>query len=104
MNSENIELNKLKGITVAYENDFFEFATLVLKILYATDKIDGNNTISKPTINGLARNYSIICGYKISQNKILSIAEKNGFDGNDSIDFDMGDHRRYESPKIGSKK
>ena len=99
---ENIELGKLRGITVAYEDDLYEFAEVVLKIMYSTDKM-GRNTISKPTINGLARDYSMICGEKISQNQILDIAKKNGLDGNDGVDFDKGDKRRYEPPKIGLK-
>ena len=50
MASRNLELEKLRGITVAYENDLYEFAEVVLKIMYATDKMS-RNTISKPTIN-----------------------------------------------------
>ena len=64
MTLENLELNDLRGITFFYENDFFEFAELVLKIMYGIDKM-GKNIISKPTINGLAGNFSNICGEKV---------------------------------------
>jgi len=101
MFSENIELNKLKGINLAYDNDLYEFAELVLRINYAIDK--RGKTISKPTINGLARDYSMVCGQKITQNEIVNIAEKNGLDANEAIDFNKGDKRRNEPPKIGQK-
>ena len=99
---ENLELNDLRGITFFYENDFCEFAELVLKIMYGIDKM-GKNRISKPTINGLAGNFSNICGEKVNKHMILSIAKKRGLNGNDTIDFNKGDERRYEQPVFGQK-
>jgi len=102
MTLETLELNKLRGISIVYENDLYEFAGVVLKITYGVVKM-GRKTISKPTINGLVKYYSMICGQKLTQNKILDITKKSGLDGNDTIDFNKGDKRRYEPPRIGSK-
>ena len=99
---ENIELNNLRGITIFYENDFFDLAEVVLKIMYGIDKMVKNRT-SKPTINGLAGNFSNICGEKVNKNMILAIAKKRGLNGNDTIDFNKGDERRYERPVFGQK-
>ena len=99
---ENLELNDLREIAIIYENDFFEFAKVVLKIMYGIEKM-GKNRISKPTINGLAGNFSNICGEKINKHMILSIAKKRGLNGNDTIDFNKGDERRYEHPVFGQK-
>ena len=102
MTLENLELNDLRGITFFYENDFFECAKVVLKIVYGIEKMD-KNIISKPTINGLAGNFSNICGEKVNKHMILSIAKKRGLNGNDTIDFNKGDERRYEQPVFGQK-
>ena len=75
MTLETLELNKLLGISIVYENDLYEFAELVLKIMYSVDKM-GRKTISKPTLNGLVQYYSMICGQKLTQNKILDVAKK----------------------------
>ena len=99
---ENLELNDLRGITIIYENDFFEFAELVLKIMYEIDKTV-KNRISKPTINGLVGNFSDICGEKVNKHMILSIAKKRGLNGGDIIDFNKGDERRHEQPVFGQK-
>ena len=72
---ENLELNDLREISFFYENDFFEFSELVLKIMYGIDKM-GKNIIAKPTINGLAGDFSNISGEKVNKHMILSIAKK----------------------------
>lgn len=100
MESERIELKKLRGITIACENDLYDFAKVVLKIMHTTDKLSGN-TISKPTINGLARDYSTICGQKISQDEVINIVKKHGLEGNQAIDFDKEDERRHKPLKFG---
>ena len=99
---ENLELNDLREIAIIYENDFFEFAELVLKIMYGIDKMV-KNRISKPTINGLAGNFSNLCGEEVNKHMILSIAKKRGLNGGDIIDFNKGDERRYEQPVFGQK-
>ena len=103
INSDHIELNALIGIKIFYENDLYEFAKVVLNIMDASDKIKGS-TISRPTIHGLAKYYSWICGEKISSDQVVEIAKQSGLNGNDAIDFDKNDKRRYMPPKIGSRK
>lgn len=96
-----LEVSKLRGINVVYENDLYELARLVLNIMDATGKINGNG-ISKPTINGLAGYYSMISNQTISSKQVIEVAKKNGLHGNDGIDFDRGDKRRFIPKKIGS--
>ncbi len=103
VHSDYIELSKLTGIKIFYKNDLYEFAKVVLNIMDASDRIKGS-TISKPTIHGLAKYYSLICGEKINSDQIVEIAKQYGLNGNDGIDFDKDDKRRYMLPKIGSKK
>ncbi|MEA3416633.1 MAG: hypothetical protein U9R02_10860 [Thermodesulfobacteriota bacterium] len=105
INSDSHELSKLRGIKILYENDLYEFAKIVLNIMDASDKMNvGTKTISRPTINGLSKKYSWICGDKITSDQIIKIVMQHGLKGNDSIDFDENDERRYVSPKIGTKK
>ena len=103
VHSDYIEVSKLKGIKIFYENDLYDFAKLVLNIMDASDRYKGSS-ISKPTINGIANYYSWICGEKISSDQIVEIANQYGLNGNDEIDFDKNDKRRYMQPKIGSRK
>ncbi len=71
----------------------------------ASDNItNGTRTISRPTINGLSKQYSWICGEKITSDQIIKIATHHGLKGNDTIDFDKTDKRRYVPPKIGATK
>ncbi len=90
MNSNYKKLHDLHGIKIAYENDFYDLAKLVLNIMDATDK----NRRTRPTINGLAKKYSWICGDKISSDQIIDIVKKSGLHGNDVIDFD---HKKMSS-------
>ena len=105
INSDDCELSKLIGIKILYENDLYEFAKVVLNIMDASDKMaNGTNTISRPTINGLSKKYAWICNEKITPDQILKIVMQHGLEGNDTIDFDKNDKRRYVPPKIGTKK
>ena len=105
IDSDSLELSKLIGIKIIYENDLYEFAKVVLNIMDASDKMNsGTNTISRPTINGLSQKYSWICGEKVTADQIIKIVTQHGLKGNDSIDFDKNDKRRYIRPRIGSRK
>lgn len=94
LNYDVIELSKLIGIKVSYENDLYEFAKVVLNIMDASGKMNsGEKTISRPTINGLAQNYSLVCGRKVTSDQIIKIVKKYGIKGNDTVDFDQNDER-----------
>ena len=99
--SDYLELSRLLGIKIVYENDLYELAKLTLNIMDATGRMSGNY-ISKPTINGLASNYSMIIGQAISPNQVIEAAKQNGLYGNYGIDFDRGDKKRFVPKKIGS--
>ncbi len=40
----------LKGMSFTYEDDLYEFAEVVLKIMSALDERDGSGRVSRPTI------------------------------------------------------
>ena len=90
-----IEVDYFRGLNILYENDFYELALSVLKIM---DKARTNENISsRPTINGVAKYYSSICGDKFDTEEILRIVKnhlKNDVTGNETIDFDISSARQ----------
>ena len=101
---DRFELSKLIGIKIFYENDLYEFAKIVLNIMDASDNItNGTRIISRPTISGLAKKYSWICGEKITADQIINIVMQHGLNSNDTIDFDENDKRRYSPQKFTEK-
>jgi hypothetical protein len=55
-----IEIDHFRGINIIFENDFYELALVMLKIMDGMQS--HRNVISRPTINGVASKYSLICG------------------------------------------
>jgi hypothetical protein len=83
-----IEIRRLRGIKILYEDDLYELANIVLKIMDATDDLSGGRVISRPTINGLSKQYSFICSDQIHSEQIVDIIAKYGLDIGDIIEFD----------------
>ena len=90
-----IEVGYFQGLNILYENDFYELALILLKIM---DKAQTNKNISsRPTINGVAKYYSYICGDKFDSEEIVRIVKnhlKNDVTGNETIDFDISSARQ----------
>jgi hypothetical protein len=83
-----VALSRLRGITILYEDDLYELANIVLKIMVATDKLSDIGIMSRPTINGLAKQYSFLCSGKIDSERIGESIVKHGLDLGDIIEFD----------------
>ena len=90
-----IEAGYFRGLNILYENDFYELALVMLKIM---DEAQTNKNISsRPTINGVAKFYSYICGDKFDSEQIAKIVKKHfksELSGNETIDFDKSSERQ----------
>ncbi len=90
-----IEIDYFRGINILFENDFYELALVMLKIMDGMQSYE--NVISRPSINGVASQYSFICGGKIDSKHIVDIVQNhlnNDIDGNETIDFDQSSNRQ----------
>ena len=84
-----IPLSKLKGIKVYYEEDLYDVALLILKLRDARAKHESSNRRSRPTINGLVRNFaSLINPTSPDEETVFSAIEKYNFPLNAGIEFD----------------
>ena len=83
-----VKLSRLRGIKILYEDDLYELANIVLKIMAAIDKLSEGGIMSRPTINGLAKHYCFLCNGKIDSERIVEIIVKHGLDIGDVIEFD----------------
>jgi hypothetical protein len=84
-----IPLSKLKGIKVYYEDDLYDVALLILKLMDARAKYESSNTRSRPTINGLIRDFaSLIDATSPDEETVFSAIEKYNFPLNAGIEFD----------------
>ena len=86
--NNHVPVSRLRGITILYENDLYELANIVLQIMSAADKLSETGIISRPTINGLAKQYSFLCSGKIDSAWISESIAKHGLDMGDIIEFD----------------
>jgi hypothetical protein len=86
--NNHVAISRLRGITILYENDLYELANIVLKITNAADKLSGIGIVSRPTINGLAKQYSFLCSGKVASERISENIVEHGLDLGDIIEFD----------------
>src|SRR4051812_39595517 len=82
-----VEVSRLRGINILYEDDLYELATIVLKIMDATDSRSGG-VISRPTIHGLVKQYSFLCSDQIRPEQVVDIIVKHGLAIGDIIECD----------------
>jgi hypothetical protein len=82
-----VEVSRLRGIKILYEDDLYELANIVLKIMDAIDNLSGG-VISRPTINGLVKQYSFLCSDQIHPEQVVDIIAKHGLDIGDIIECD----------------
>ena len=54
----------------------------------ATDKLSEGGIKSRPTVNGLAKQYSFLCSGKVDSERIIEIIVKHGLHIGDIIEFD----------------
>ena len=86
---DQIPLSKLKGIKVYYENDLYDLALLILRLKDARAKHESSNTRSRPTVNGLVREFaSLINPTMPDEGTVFSAIEKFKLPLNVTIEFD----------------
>ncbi len=90
---EYTDIEQLKGIKIFYENDFYQYAKIVIKIMDAHDEFqrnqNQNNTtgISRPTIYGLARRFATTADSYFPEKYVLNILKKHGFTGKEVLNI-----------------
>lgn len=87
-----VRLKELKGIKIYFEDDFYEAASLILR-LYEGEKILLNaNTIKRPTIHGMIKVFARLVNTLSPDTKIVEdkLKHKN-FAPNATIEFDEDD-------------
>jgi hypothetical protein len=91
MKDEYLDIEELKGVKILYENDFYEYAKVVIKMKDAYSdyqKQKGNITgKARPTIYGLARNFATTADIYFSDQEVLIILKKYGFSGQEVLDI-----------------
>ena len=86
---DEIHLSKLKGIKVYYEDDLYDLALLILRLRDARAKHESSNTRSRPTVNGLIREFaSLINPTMPDEDTVFSAIEKYKLPLNAGIEFD----------------
>jgi len=53
-----LPLSKLKGLGVYCRDDLYDLASLMLKLNDARAAYEGSTTITRPTVNGLAKTFA----------------------------------------------
>ena len=90
-----VDISRLKGIKILYQDDFYEYAKVAVKIMDAygdfqrkQGKIAG---IARPTVYGLARKFASTADLYFPEKYVLEILEKHGFSGKEVLDIkDLG--------------
>jgi hypothetical protein len=89
LNSRNIEISRLKGITIFRENDIYEFGKAVLNVMHGHDeyriKNGGYLGYTSPTVYGLARMFASTANLYLPEDFVHDILKKHGFTGRESL-------------------
>ena len=86
---ESIPIKRLRGINVYIDNDFYDVAFLMLKLIDAKAKVDATSYKSRPTLNGLVTKFShFIDRVNPDKEKVLSVLKEHKLPMNASIVFD----------------
>ncbi len=86
---DKLPLSKLKGINVYAENDLYETALLMLRLCDAKAKYDSSKTKSRPTVNGLGKQFALFIDVlHPDYDTVFSVIEKHNLPLNATIEFD----------------
>ena len=55
---QRVPLSRLKGVSVYFEDDLYELASLVLRLYDARKRYEGSSTRTRPTVNGLVKKFA----------------------------------------------
>ena len=87
--SDVVPVSRLKGASVYYENDLYEFALLKLTLNDARARHDRSTAISRPTVNGLAKLFAQFIDACYPDYDIVSaVIEELGFPLGATVRFD----------------
>lgn len=86
---DKISINRLKGISVYLENDLYEYALLMLKLIDARQKYEKSNAKSRPTACGLAHGFAaMINRLEPDYDLVLKVIKKHKLPLNATIEYD----------------
>ncbi len=87
--SKYVDIEELKGIKIFYEDDFYEYAKVVIKIMHAYGEFQRNQGkiagIARPTIYGLSRQFASTANIYFSEEYIHTIMKKHKFSGREVL-------------------
>lgn len=86
------DIEQLRGIKIFYEDDFYEYAKVVIKIMdgygvYQREKGEYIGT-ARPTVYGLARKFASTANLYFSDKYVLGILEQHGFTGKEVLNIE----------------
>ncbi len=91
-NNEYLDVSKLMGISILYPNDFYEFATVVVKMMDAYghfQRSQGINAgIARPTVYGLARKFASTANIYFSADYVLERLKEHGLSTREILDLE----------------
>lgn len=91
MHNHHVDISQLKGISILYPDDFYEYAKVIIKIMDASGDFQRKHGIhagiARPTIYGLARKFAATAGIDLSEKYVLDILKKRGFSTREALDI-----------------
>ncbi len=86
------DIEKLRGIKILYEDDFYEYAKVVIKIMdgygmYQREQGEYIGT-ARPTVYGVARKFASTANLYFSGKYVLDILKKHGFTGKEVLNIE----------------
>ena len=86
---DRLPLSRLKGIGVYCEDDLHDLAFLMLKLNDARAAYEGSTSISRPTVNGLAKTFAqLINARNPDYGPVFAAVEKHDLPLGAVIEFD----------------
>jgi len=88
---ERTHIDKLKGVKIFYENDFYEYAKVTIQIRDAYETFQKaqrkSPDIRRPTIHGLAKQFATTADDYFSAQYVHDILKGYGFTGKEMLDI-----------------
>ncbi len=81
---DKIRVSELKNVCILYKGDIYDLARLLLKIDDAKDK--GTDTSTRQTINGVARDFTMLSGMNFE--KVEKILEQYDLPFGTTVEYD----------------
>jgi len=86
------DIERLRGIKILYEDDFYEYAKVVIKIMdaYGVHQRKRGEYIgtARPTVYGLARRFASTANLYFSDKYVLDILKEHGFSGKEMLNIE----------------